>query len=349
MVGYSDSNKDGGYLTANWELHLAQRSIASICQRYGIGLTLFHGRGGSVGRGGGPSNRAILSQPPESVGGRLRLTEQGEAITNRYANRYLARRHIEQLVHAVLLTSAKRPIKSPSRGGVWEQTLQELSPLAERAYRGLVYETPALARYLRTATPLDQIERLNIGSRPSRRGGTGEVTELRAIPWVFAWTQSRVTLPGWFGFGSAVEAWAGADPARFEVLATMYRDWPFFRTMIDNSQVSMRKADMLIAGVYASLAEPADRDAVFTRIREEFARTEAAICRLTGQRDLLDDAPWLQRSIRVRNPYIDPMNYIQVALLRRLRSGHAPAEADALRDAVLLSVNGIAAGLRNTG
>ena len=349
MVGYSDSNKDGGYLTANWELHLAQRSIASVCQRHGVGLTLFHGRGGSVGRGGGPSNRAILSQPPESVGGRLRLTEQGEAITNRYANARLARRHIEQLVHAVLLTSAKRRIKSPSRGGTWEETLRALSPLAERAYRGLVYETPALGRYLRTATPLDQIERLNIGSRPARRGTSGEVTELRAIPWVFAWTQSRVTLPGWYGFGSAVQAWAGEDEARYEVLATMYRDWPFFRTMIDNSQVSMRKADMLIAGVYASLADPADREPVFTRIREEFQRTEAAICRLTGQRDLLDDAPWLQRSIRVRNPYIDPMNYIQVALLRRLRSGHAPAETDELKDAVLLSVNGIAAGLRNTG
>jgi phosphoenolpyruvate carboxylase len=349
MVGYSDSNKDGGYLTANWELHLAQRSIASVCQRHNIGLTLFHGRGGSVGRGGGPSNRAILSQPPESVGGRLRLTEQGEAITNRYANPRLARRHIEQLVHAVLLTSAKRRIKSPSRGGAWEETLQALSPLAERAYRGLVYDTPALGRYLRTATPLDQIERLNIGSRPARRGSSGEVTELRAIPWVFAWTQSRVTLPGWYGFGSAVQAWAGDDEARYQVLATMYRDWPFFRTMIDNSQVSMRKADMLIAGVYASLADPADRDSVFTRIREEFERTEAAICRLTGQRDLLDDAPWLKRSIKVRNPYIDPMNYIQVALLRRLRSGHAPAETDELKDAVLLSVNGIAAGLRNTG
>ena len=349
MVGYSDSNKDGGYLTANWELHLAQRAIASVGQRHGVGLTLFHGRGGSVGRGGGPTNRAILSQPPESVGGRLRFTEQGEAITNRYANPRLARRHLEQLVHAVLLTSGKRPIKSPSRGGVWEQTLQELSPLAERAYRGLVYETPALGRYLHTATPLDQIERLNIGSRPARRGGSGDVTDLRAIPWVFAWTQSRVTLPGWFGFGSAVATWAGSDPGRYELLATMYREWPFFRTMIDNSQVSMRKADMLIAGVYASLAEPADREAVFTRIREEFERTEAAICRLTGQRDLLDDAPWLQRSIRVRNPYIDPMNYIQVALLRRLRSGHAPAEADELRNAVLLSVNGIAAGLRNTG
>ena len=175
------------------------------------------------------------------------------------------------------------------------------------------------------------------------------MTELRAIPWLFAWTQSRVTLPGWFGIGSAFEAWAGADAARHDVLATMYREWPFFRTMIDNSQVSMRKADMLIAEVYASLADSADRDLVFTRVRDEFTRTETAICRMTGQRDLLDAAPWLQRSIRMHNPYIDPMNYIQVALLRRLRSGDAPDETDALREAVLLSVNGIAAGLRNTG
>jgi len=282
-------------------------------------------------------------------GARLRLTEQGEAITNRYANPQLARRHLEQLVHAVLLTSGKRPIRSPSRGGVWEAALHELSPLAERAYRGLVYEAPVLGRYLRAATPLDQIERLNIGSRPARRGGGGDVTELRAIPWVFAWTQSRVSLPGWFGFGSAARSWAGEDAGRWDLLATMYREWPFFRTMIDNSQVSMRKADMLIAGVYASLADPMDREAVFSRVREEFERTEAAICRLTGQQDLLDDAPWLQRSIRVRNPYIDPMNYIQVALLRRLRAGTTSAEADELRDAPLLSVNGIAAGLRNTG
>jgi phosphoenolpyruvate carboxylase len=349
MLGYSDSNKDGGYLTANWELHLAQRAIASVCTAHQVELTLFHGRGGSVGRGGGPTNQAILAQPPESVAGRIRLTEQGETITNRYVNARLARRHLEQLVHAVVLTSAKRPIKSPSRGGNWEDALRELSTLAEQAYRKLVFGTPGLVRYLHAATPLDQIERLNIGSRPSRRGGSGEVSELRAIPWVFAWTQSRVTLPGWFGIGSAVEAWAGADQGRRGLLATMYREWPFFRTTIDNAQVSMRKADMLIAEVYASLADPADRAEVFAMIRGEFGRTEAAICRLTEQGDLLEAAPWLRRSIRLRNPYIDPMNYIQVALLRRLRAGEVPDEAGALREAVLLSVNGVAAGLRNTG
>jgi phosphoenolpyruvate carboxylase len=349
MVGYSDSNKDGGYLTANWELHLAQRALAAVCSRHGVALTLFHGRGGSLGRGGGPANRAILAQPPESVAGRLRLTEQGETVTHRYANRHLARRHLEQLVHAVLLASGRRPLQSPSRGGSWEQAMTELSPLAETAYRALVPGSPHLARYLRAATPLDEIERLNIGSRPARRGPASGLSELRAIPWVFAWTQSRVVLPGWYGLGTAFESWAGGDAERWERLATMYREWAFFRTMIDNAQVALRVADMRIAEVYATLADSADRAAVFPRLHEECRRTEAALERLTGQEELLDAAPWLQRSIRLRNPYIDPMNHVQVALLRRLNGPSGAERAEALRDAVRLSVNGIAAGLRSTG
>jgi len=225
----------------------------------------------------------------------------------------------------------------------------ELAPLAEKAYRGLVHESPSLVRYLRAATPLDEIGRLNIGSRPARRDPVAGLADLRAIPWVFAWTQSRVILPGWYGLGSAVSAWAGEDEARWALLATMYREWPFFKTLVDNAQLALRAADMLIAAVYATLADPADREAVFPRIRDEYRRTETAIARLTGQRDLLDEAPWLQRSIRVRNPYIDPMNYVQVALLRRLRENPGEAEAEEMRDAVRLSVNGIAAGLRNTG
>jgi phosphoenolpyruvate carboxylase len=227
--------------------------------------------------------------------------------------------------------------------------MSELSPLAEQAYRELVHETPALARYLRAATPLDEIERLNIGSRPARRGPAAGLGDLRAIPWVFAWTQSRVTLPGWYGLGSALSSWAGEDEGRWALLGTMYREWAFFKTLVDNAQLALRKADRLIAAVYAMLADPADREAVFPRLEAEYRRTEAAICRLTAQRDLLDAAPWLQRSIRVRNPYIDPMNYVQVALLRRLREHADEAEADEMRDAVRLSVNGIAAGLRNTG
>jgi phosphoenolpyruvate carboxylase len=402
MVGYSDSNKDGGYLTANWELHLAQRAIAALCARHGVRLTLFHGRGGTVGRGGGPTNRAILAQPPESVGGRLRLTEQGESVTNRYADPALARRHLEQLLHAVLIAGGKRPMRTPSRGGAWEQAMNELAPLAERAYRGLVHERPELVRYFHAATPIGEIDRLNIGSRPARRSTLQDLTGLRAIPWVFAWTQSRVALPGWYGLGSALAGWAGEDAARWELLGTMYREWAFFKTLVDNSQLALRSADLLIARVYATLAAPADRAAIHPLLEAEYRRTEAALCRLTGQRDLLDDAPWLQRSIRVRNPYIDPMNYVQVALLRRLRGepemgvgagvgaeasdaaaaarnarvgpggGRAsaaavevggggplpasrpdqPADADEveeIHDAVRLSVNGIAAGLRNTG
>ena len=349
MIGYSDSNKDAGYVTANWELHLAQRALAALCRERSVTLTLFHGRGGSVGRGGGPTNRAILAQPPESVGGRLRLTEQGEAITNRYTSRDLAARHLEQLLHAVLLSSGKRPIKSPSRGGAWEEAMKALSPLAEKAYRDLVHGQPSLMSYFQAATPVREIGRLNLGSRPAFRGRAPSFASLRAIPWVFAWTQSRVTVPGWYGFGSALFEWAGEDAARWETLATMYREWPFFRTVADNSQVSLRKADMLIAEVYSSLAGDALRAEVFPRLRAEHERATAALCRLTGQQDLLDHQPWLQRSIRVRNPYIDPMNYAQVALLRRLRAQSEGQETDALRDAVLLSVNGIAAGLRNTG
>jgi len=353
MVGYSDSNKDGGYLTANWELHLAQRAIAAVCARHGVRLTLFHGRGGTVGRGGGPTNRAVLSQPPESVGGRLRLTEQGESVTNRYADPALARRHLEQLVHAVLVTGGKRPMPTPSRGGAWEQAMNELAPLAEQAYRGLVQQRPDVVRYLYAATPIGEIDRLNIGSRPARRSSAQDLKDLRAIPWVFAWTQSRVALPGWFGLGSALAGWAGEDAARWSLLGTMHREWAFFRTLVDNAQLALRGADLLIARVYATLAAEADRASVYPQLEAEFRRTEAALCRLTGQRDLLDDAPWLKRSIRVRNPYIDPMNYVQVALLRRLRAGASAtageAELEEIHDAVRLSVNGIAAGLRNTG
>jgi phosphoenolpyruvate carboxylase len=367
MIGYSDSNKEAGYLSANWELHLAQRSLARTCTEHDIGLTLFHGRGGSVGRGGGPANRAILAQPADSVRGRLKLTEQGEVITNRYANADIAHRHLEQIVSAVLLTSGPRqgrtlPKKQApalrSRGGEWEQAMSALSPIAKRTYCDLV-GTEVLLRYFHETTPIDEIGRLNIGSRPPRRQATERLEGLRAIPWVFAWMQCRVTLPGWYGLGTAFTEWAGDDDRRWAMLSTMYREWPFFRTMIDNAQMSMRKADLLIAQVYARLAGEATRERVWPAIATEFERTEGAILRLTRQRDLLDDERWVQRSIKVRNPYIDPMNYIQVALLRRLRrvrgdsepsatTAH-PEDPEALRRVVLLTVNGIAAGLRNTG
>ncbi len=386
MLGYSDSNKDTGYLTANWELRCAQRAIPKVCAERSVRLTLFHGRGGTVGRGGGPTNRAILSQPPESVHGRIRLTEQGETITNRYANPELARRHLDQLLHAVLMRSvlpsphpstatrssgavSAQDASSPrsdsqgilggaprgdaeSKDAARDQAMTALSERARHAYKSFVYGGTELAHYFGQATPIDAISRLNIGSRPAkRRAGPGalvEIAELRAIPWVFAWAQSRAGLPGWYGLGSGLEGYAGEDAAAWEELRGMYREWPFFRTLIDNAQLSMRQADMGIAEVYSALADDETREAVWPRLEEEFRRTERCILQLTGQSDLLENEPWLRRSIQLRNPYIDPMNYLQVALLRRWRNAQG-AEADALREAVLLSVNGVAAGLRNTG
>ena len=353
MLGYSDSNKDTGYLTANWELRRAQRAIPEVCSHHGVRLTLFHGRGGTVGRGGGPTNRAILAQPPESVHGRIRLTEQGETITNRYANPELARRHLDQLLHAVLLQSIvpERSSGSAGAGDVaerWDRTMVQLSDYGRAAYRGFVHDSPQTVQYFYQATPIDAISRLNIGSRPAKRKAGGSISDLRAIPWVFAWAQSRAGLPGWYGLGSGLEGYVRGDAGRLQELQEMYRDWPFFRTLIDNAQLSMRQADMGIAEVYSSLAEDDVRSVVFPAILEEFQRTEACILKLTGQADLLDNEPWLQRSIHLRNPYIDPMNYLQVALLHRWRETQG-AEADAVREAVLLSVNGVAAGLRNTG
>lgn len=347
MIGYSDSNKDGGFLTANWELYKAQRALARVCEAHGIELTLFHGRGGSIGRGGGPTNRAILAQPPESVRGRIRLTEQGEVISERYANPAIAHRHLEQVVHAVLLTSGKRPSfpKEPE----WAAIMDELAARAYATYRALV-EHPLFVCYFHQATPIDHIARLNIGSRPAKRKQTAGIDDLRAIPWVFAWTQSRVNLPGWYGLGYALETWTEEDPEpRLARLQEMYRQWPFFRTVVDNAQMSLRKADLIIATLYATLADEETCTAIFEPIRAEYQRTERMILRVTGYRDLLDNEPWLQRSIRLRNPYVDPLNYIQVALLCRLRAAPPPGEAEKLEHAVLLSVNGVAAGLRNTG
>ncbi len=348
MIGYSDSNKDGGYLTANWELFAAQWTLAAVCEEHGITLTLFHGRGGSVGRGGGPANRAILAQPAESVRGRIKLTEQGEVITNRYANPTLAYRHLEQVVNAVLLTShPDRMAFTPK--ATWEAALRDLAEIAEETYRKLIHQSPELLVYFQQTTPISEIGALNIGSRPAKRKATVGITDLRAIPWVFAWTQSRVVVPGWYGVGTAFTFWAQDKADRWNLLQEMYRDWLFFHSMIDNAQMSMRKADMLIASVYATLAETPIRDFVFPVLKAEFARTEQAILRITGQQDLMDNEPWLQRAIRVRNPYIDPMNFIQVALLERVRGTHNEEEIAALHDAIRLSVNGIAAGLRNTG
>ena len=354
MIGYSDSNKDGGFLAANWALHRTQRALVTVCRRHGVALTLFHGRGGTIGRGGGPTNEAILAQPSGSVRGSIKITEQGEVVADRFANPHIANRYLGQVCNAVL-RAAHRSDQGSEIPADWSRALDELASRAEIVYRQLVHDNPVLVAYFHAATPIAEISQLNIGSRPARRKAGAQIADLRAIPWVFAWTQTRVNLPGWFGLGTAFSQWAGdplepdADRDRWTLLAEMYRDWAFFRTTIDNAQMSLRKADMHIARLYAGLADEATRQEIFPRISAEYEITERALLHITGHDQLLDNERWLQTAIRLRNPYVDPMNYIQVALLRRLRHTGDPDEAEALRSVILLSVNGIAAGLRNTG
>lgn len=362
MIGYSDSNKDGGYLRANWMLFQAQRTLARVCDEFNVKLTLFHGRGGTLGRGGGPANRAILAQPPESIRGRIKITEQGEVVSSRYDDENIAHRHLEQVVNAVLLTSGRRPNYPQEQ--LWAAVMEELSQYAFQKYRSLV-NGPSFLQYFHQATPIDHVDILNIGSRPARRKTTAAISDLRAIPWVFSWTQSRVNLPSWYGVGSALEQWlitpSGNDgqtaesqatmlnEERLAILREMYATWPFFRTILDNVQVGLAKADIGIAQLYATLAEPALQATIFADLKAEFERTRQLALRITRQSDLLDNETWLQRSIRLRNPYVDPMNYIQVELLRRLRANPAETDKAQLQAAISLSVNGIAAGLQNVG
>jgi phosphoenolpyruvate carboxylase len=350
MIGYSDSNKDGGYLAANWALYQAQEEIARVCREQSVKLTLFHGRGGTVARGGGPANRAIRAQPAGTVEGRFRVTEQGETIASRYADRDLAHRHLEQIVSAVILASAKnaRDEVRPA----WRETLAAMSAQARDTYRALVYQTPEFIEFWRAATPIDEISRLHIGSRPTaRRGGALQITHIRAIPWVFSWMQSRFNLPGWYGLGTALDSGQTA-PDRAARLTEMYEGWPFFRALLDNAEMSLLKADMGIAELYAALVpNRALADEIFTRIQSEYERTRQSILSITGHRELMDADPVVQRSVQLRNPYVDPLNYIQIEMLRRLRAhpDGDSAEVQALRAVIVITVNGIAAGLRNTG
>jgi phosphoenolpyruvate carboxylase len=360
MIGYSDSNKDGGYLRANWMLFQAQRELARVCDEYGVTLTLFHGRGGTLGRGGGPANRAILAQPPESIRGRIKITEQGEVVSSRYDDESIAHRHLEQMVNAVLLTSGRRP--RYDKETLWAEAMETLSQSAFQKYRSLVLN-PDFVQYFQQTTPINQVDTLNIGSRPARRKTTAAISDLRAIPWVFSWSQSRVNLTSWYGVGTAIEEWLTNQPinqptnqptgivdeTRLALLREMYQTWPFFRTIFDNVQVGLAKADIGIAQLYATLADPALQATIFADLRAEFERTRHAILQITKQAELLDNEGWLQRSIRLRNPYVDPLNYIQVELLRRLRTNPPPEEKERLQAAVSLSVNGIAAGLQNVG
>lgn len=356
MVGYSDSNKDGGYLTANWKLYVAQARLAAVAQRHGVTLRLFHGRGGAVGRGGGPAGKAILAQPPGSVRGRLKITEQGEVIAARYFDQEIAYRNLEQIVHAVLMASAEQGSETSETPAEWAQAMEEVSDAAFHAYRALVYDDPSFVRFFQEATPIGELAQLNIGSRPPKRTASDRIEDLRAIPWVFSWMQSRYTLPGWYGVGSALADYADQSPTHLTRLREMYRQWPFFTTMLDNAQMSLAKADMDIAARYARLvADQAMAQRIYGTIAGEYRRSVAIICRITEQEALLDNQPVLQKSIRLRNPYVDPLSYLQVELLRRLRALSNDDTEDVktarrdLRAAVLLSINGVAAGVKNTG
>jgi phosphoenolpyruvate carboxylase len=354
MLGYSDSNKDAGFVAANWALYRAQRELCEAAAEEGVGLRLFHGRGGAIGRGGGPANRAILAQPPGTVGSRIKITEQGEVIADRYGLPNLAHRHLEQVVNAVL-RSRFAPAATPDPA--WEHALERLATLARGHYRELVYENPDFLTYFRAATPIAEIGRLKLGSRPASRKPGDHIEDLRAIPWVFSWMQSRHTLPGWYGLGFALERFTeesslegaeGGEPlAR---LRAMYARWPFFQTMIDSAQMILGKADLHIAARYAELCpDTGVRGAIFGLIQAEHERTTRMICHVADIGELLEQAPVLQRSIARRNPYVDPLSYIQVELLERLRAApEGPARA-ALEDAIMLSISGIAAGLKNTG
>ena len=342
MIGYSDSNKDGSYLTSTWELHQTSRAIARVTDKAGLRLQLFHGRGGAVGRGGGSSFEALLAQPPGTVNGRIRVTEQGEVVANKYADPDLAASSLETLAAGTVLASLRAAANhggEVDRGGIMDRLAGE----AMSAYRALVYDLPGFADYFFAATPISEIADLNIGSRPTSRAATRSIQSLRAIPWVFSWSQSRAMLPGWYGFGSAVER-SGVPLAK---LAEFHREWPFFASILANMEMVLAKGDQAIAGRYAGLVE--DRalgDAVFDIIRAEWDRTHDALLAITGQTRLLDGNPSLAAVIRARLPYIDPLNHLQIELIRRRRAGD---DSDEVREGIHLTINGVAAGLRNAG
>lgn len=353
MLGYSDSNKDGGIFTSNWELYQAELALVELFdglqEQFGLRLRMFHGRGGTVGRGGGPSYQAILAQPPGTVRGQIRLTEQGEVIASKYANPDIGRRNLETLVAATLEATLLQPTKSATKAFL--QTAEQLSQSSMGAYRKLVYETAGFADYFFSATPIREIAELNIGSRPASRKATQAIEDLRAIPWGFSWGQCRLTLPGWYGFGSAVEAFLqadGADPKRqLALLQKMYRQWPFFKTLLSNMDMVLAKSDLALASRYSELVTDARlRKRIFSSIEAEWLRTTEALAQITEESDRLASNPALARSIRHRFPYIDPLHHLQVELVRRWRTGQTD---ERLKNGIHISINGIAAGLRNTG
>jgi phosphoenolpyruvate carboxylase len=347
MLGYSDSNKDGGFVTSGWELYKAEIGLVEVFERHHVRLRLFHGRGGSVGRGGGPSYDAIIAQPGGAVNGQIRITEQGEIISSKYANPDVGLDNLEVLAAATLEASLLHPRLSAPRAEYLE-AMDQLSAHAFKAYRGLVYETEGFADYFWASTVITEIATLNIGSRPASRKKTREIEDLRAIPWVFSWAQCRLMLPGWYGFGSAVEAWLKENPgAGMAFLKELYREWPFFRTLLSNMDMVLAKSSIAIASRYAELVpDAALRERIFERIRREWQCSIDMLLQITGQTRLLESNSLLERSIRNRFPYIDPLNHVQVELLKEHRAQNTDEQV--LRG-IQITINGISAGLRNSG
>ncbi|KKI89367.1 phosphoenolpyruvate carboxylase [Bacillus sp. SA1-12] len=351
MLGYSDGSKDGGTLTANWKLYKAQLEIHDMAKRYGIGLKFFHGRGGSLGRGGGPLNRSILSQPAETLGDGVKITEQGEVLSSRYLLEDIAYRSLEQATSTLLEASvnlSKESEQQHIRETVWEKAMEEISAVSLKKYQSLVFEDPDFLTYFTEATPLNELAELNIGSRPMKRKNRNRFEDLRAIPWVFAWTQSRQLLPGWYAAGTGLESFASKGEESLKLLQRMYEEWPFFRSTIDNLQMALMKADITTAKEYTDLVKDKQiADRIFGNIVEEYEATKAVLLKITGDDELLDHTPNIKESVHRRNPYVDPLNFLQVELIKELREQEEPNEE--LLTEVLLTISGIAAGLRNTG
>ena len=350
MLGYSDSNKDGGFVASNWEIYKAEIELTRVFDRHGVRLRLFHGRGGTVGRGGGPSYQGILAQPPGSVSGQIRLTEQGEVIASKYTDPEIGRRNLETLVAATIESTLldRDAVHYPAPH--YHQIMEELSSSACAAYRDLVYKTPGFKQFFLESTPIREIAGLHIGSRPTSRKPSDKIEDLRAIPWVFSWSLNRTMIPGWYGFGTAVENFvqqAGNEQEALKQLQEMYRTWPFLQTLLSNMDMVLSKSDLGIASRYAELVtDPELRQSVFTSIRTEWELCMKWLFAITGYSELLQDNPTLARSIRIRTPYIDPLNHLQIELLRRYRSGD---DDDTVRRAIHLTINGVATGLRNSG
>ena len=354
MIGYSDSSKDGGILTSSWELFKAQESLWDVARAHNIELRLFHGRGGTIGRGGGPTHEAILAQPPGTVAARIKTTEQGEVISGKYSLPDIALRSLELTTGAVIAASVQDHSQiDPANLTRWKEIMETISAAAFDAYRRFVRETPGFYDYFVSATPVEELQHMRIGSRPTKRKqGSKSMDDLRAIPWVFGWMQSRHILPGWLAVGTALEEFINKKPrTNLQALREMYEGWPFFRTTISNIEMALAKTDFQIARQYAeTLVAPELRQQIFTLLEDEYERSCRAVIQVTGEKRLLEKQPVLQRSIAVRNPYVDPMSYLQVELLARLRAHKGKAEErEQLLYAILLTINGIAAGMRNTG